>query len=243
VADLAGLDLQSDIKHLKEFIASCGTYSNLVKQAQSKQKIIDKMIEAGLTEKVEMDRSIKFHFPDCGKLPPPVLAINSVSFSYDGKKENYLYTKLELSVDLDSRIALIGPNGVCARPSPPRGLLPQPLCRTKGPNVPEREIERVRESCTVWGVPFGDVCAGAGGQVDAAEAHVRRAVSDRGRGPQAHASAHRQVPPALHGSGATSAHSWITGAWFFLRALRFACNHVILPACTLFCQQVHGCDS
>jgi hypothetical protein len=66
---------------------------------------------------VEGDRSIKFHFPDCGKLPPPVLAINSVSFSYDGKKENYLYTKLELSVDLDSRIALIGPNGV-SRPLP-----------------------------------------------------------------------------------------------------------------------------
>ncbi len=68
---------------------------------------------------MEGDRSIKFHFPDCGKLPPPVLAINSVSFSYDGKKENYLYTKLELSVDLDSRIALIGPNGVSLpRPSP-----------------------------------------------------------------------------------------------------------------------------
>ena len=38
---------QEDIKHLKEFISSCGTYSNLVKQAQSKQKIIDKMVEAG----------------------------------------------------------------------------------------------------------------------------------------------------------------------------------------------------
>ena len=87
-----------------------------MKQAQSKQKIIDKMVEAGLTEKVEQDRSIKFHFPDCGKLPPPVLAINGVSFSYDGKKENYLYTKLELSVDLDSRIALIGPNGVSPFP-------------------------------------------------------------------------------------------------------------------------------
>ena len=39
---------QDDIKHLKEFISSCGTYSNLVKQAQSKQKIIDKMVEAGV---------------------------------------------------------------------------------------------------------------------------------------------------------------------------------------------------
>mmetsp|Transcript_21648 Transcript_21648/g.33882 ORF Transcript_21648/g.33882 Transcript_21648/m.33882 type:complete len:625 (+) Transcript_21648:183-2057(+) len=102
---------QSDIKHLKEFIASCGTYANLVKQAQSKQKIIDKMVEAGLTEKPEMERSVKFAFPDCDKLPPPVLAINDVSFAYSGKKEDFLYNHLELSVDQDSRVALIGPNG------------------------------------------------------------------------------------------------------------------------------------
>mmetsp|Transcript_1263 Transcript_1263/g.2726 ORF Transcript_1263/g.2726 Transcript_1263/m.2726 type:complete len:624 (+) Transcript_1263:96-1967(+) len=102
---------QADIKHLKEFISSCGTYSNLVKQAQSKQKIIDKMVDAGLTEKVDNDRGIKFHFPDCGGLPPPVLAIDNVSFAYSGKKEDLLYWNLELSVDLDSRIAIIGPNG------------------------------------------------------------------------------------------------------------------------------------
>lgn len=30
---------QDDIKHIKEFIASCGTYANLVKQAKSKQKM------------------------------------------------------------------------------------------------------------------------------------------------------------------------------------------------------------
>mmetsp|Transcript_88948 Transcript_88948/g.133361 ORF Transcript_88948/g.133361 Transcript_88948/m.133361 type:complete len:626 (-) Transcript_88948:122-1999(-) len=102
---------QADIKHLKEFISSCGTYANLVKQAQSKQKIIDKMMEAGLTEKPEMEKFIKFQFPDCGEIPPPVMAINDVSFAYDGKEESMLYRGLELSVDLDSRIALIGPNG------------------------------------------------------------------------------------------------------------------------------------
>ena len=42
---------QADIKHIKEFIASCGTYANMRKQAESKQKIIDKMVEAGLVEK------------------------------------------------------------------------------------------------------------------------------------------------------------------------------------------------
>lgn len=41
---------QDDIKHLKEFIASCGTYANLVRQAKSKQKILDKMEADGLTQ-------------------------------------------------------------------------------------------------------------------------------------------------------------------------------------------------
>merc|ERR1712224_656775 len=34
---------QDDIKHIKEFIRSCGTYANLRIQAESKQKILDKM--------------------------------------------------------------------------------------------------------------------------------------------------------------------------------------------------------
>ncbi len=40
-----------------------------------------------------------------------MLAVNTVSFAYSGKKEDYLYRNLDLSVDLDSRIAVIGPNG------------------------------------------------------------------------------------------------------------------------------------
>merc|ERR1712195_242121 len=102
---------QDDIKHLKEFINTCGTYSNLVKQAQSKQKIIDKMMEAGLTVKPTPDPVYAFDFPQCGALPPPVLAFKDVSFSYSGKKEDYLYSNLDFAVDLDSRIALVGPNG------------------------------------------------------------------------------------------------------------------------------------
>jgi ATP-binding cassette subfamily F protein 2 len=102
---------QDDIKHLQEFIRSCGTYANLRIQAESKQKIIDKMTEAGLTEMPVADQTYKFSFPDTDKISPPVLAFHNVSFSYSGKKEDHLYEKLELGVDLDSRIALVGPNG------------------------------------------------------------------------------------------------------------------------------------
>jgi len=102
---------QSDIVHLKDFIRSCGTYANLRKQADSKQKIIDKMTEKGLTQKPLEDAKYHFAFPEAEKLAPPVLAFNNVSFSYSGDKKDYLYAKLNFGVDQDSRIALVGPNG------------------------------------------------------------------------------------------------------------------------------------
>lgn len=102
---------QNDIEHIKKFIASAGTYANLVRQAKSKQKIIDKMEEAGFVEKVDPPPTYKFRFLETVKLPPPVLSFDNVAFAYSGKKEDILYSKLDLGVDMDSRIALVGPNG------------------------------------------------------------------------------------------------------------------------------------
>jgi ATP-binding cassette subfamily F protein 2 len=104
---------QEDIRHIKEFIASCGTYANLVKQAKSKQKILDKMYEAGLTPdpRLNKERTFQFRFPPCDKLPPPVLPFQGVSFGYSGNPEGYLYTDLNFGIDCDSRVALVGPNG------------------------------------------------------------------------------------------------------------------------------------
>lgn len=102
---------QEEIAHIKQFIASCGTYANKVSQGKSRQKILDKMEAEGLIEKVVEDKTVKFVFPDCGELPLPILHLDEVSFSYSGKTEDYLYKDLDLSVDLDSRIALVGPNG------------------------------------------------------------------------------------------------------------------------------------
>jgi ATP-binding cassette subfamily F protein 2 len=102
---------QEEIAHIKKFIASAGTYANLVRQAKSKQKIIDKMEAAGLIEKVEQEAAFKFSFTDVPKLPPPVMAFQDVSFAYDGNLDHCLYRNLELAVDMDSRVALVGPNG------------------------------------------------------------------------------------------------------------------------------------
>jgi len=102
---------QTDIKHLEEFIRSCGTYSNMRKQADSKQKIIDKLNEKGLVELPLQDPKFKFNFLPSEKLPPPVLAFDSMSFSYSGQKKDYLFNNINFGVDLDSCIAIVGPNG------------------------------------------------------------------------------------------------------------------------------------
>lgn len=103
---------QDEIAHIKKFIAHAGTYANLVRQAKSRQKILDKMEADGLIQAVEEDRVFHFRFPDIEKLPPPVLSFDDISFSYDGNSEHNLYENLTFGVDMDSRIALVGPNGV-----------------------------------------------------------------------------------------------------------------------------------
>ncbi|KAF7432522.1 hypothetical protein PC9H_004463 [Pleurotus ostreatus] len=102
---------QEEIAHIKKFIASAGTYANLVRQAKSKQKIIDKMEAAGLIEKVETPKPLRFNFEDIRKLPPPIIAFDRVAFSYSGKKEDFLYQNLSFGIDMDSRVAILGANG------------------------------------------------------------------------------------------------------------------------------------
>mmetsp|Transcript_21076 Transcript_21076/g.54780 ORF Transcript_21076/g.54780 Transcript_21076/m.54780 type:complete len:565 (-) Transcript_21076:406-2100(-) len=102
---------QDQISHMKEYIARFGHGSaKLAKQAQSKEKTLAKMVEGGLTEKVQKKGAFDFKFSDCGTLPPPVLMFQNVTFGYD-KSKGPLYEHLDLGVDLDSRVVLVGPNG------------------------------------------------------------------------------------------------------------------------------------
>ncbi|CAG9463116.1 unnamed protein product [Pedinophyceae sp. YPF-701] len=101
---------QNQISHMKEYIARFGHGSaKLARQAQSKEKTLQKMVDSGLTEAVEKEHVVKLKFEPAGKLPPPVLQFTNVSFGYSPDK--MLYEGLELGVDMDSRVALVGPNG------------------------------------------------------------------------------------------------------------------------------------
>merc|ERR1712025_836948 len=102
---------QDQIAHMKNYIARFGHGSaKLARQAQSKEKTLAKMVAEGLTEKVKADRSMSFCFYSCGKIPPPVIMVQNISFRYN-EDTPYIYKNLEFGMDLDTRLALVGPNG------------------------------------------------------------------------------------------------------------------------------------
>ncbi|XP_064797802.1 ATP-binding cassette sub-family F member 2-like isoform X1 [Oncorhynchus masou masou] len=111
---------QDQISHMKNYIARFGHGSaKLARQAQSKEKTLQKMVASGLTERVVDDKArgslkhlctLSFYFPSCGKIPPPVIMVQNVSFKYSDNQP-HIYKNLEFGIDLDTRVALVGPNG------------------------------------------------------------------------------------------------------------------------------------
>lgn len=53
---------------------------------------------------------VKFKFPQTHKLSPPIMGLKNVSFKYAG--QDYLFKDVNFGVDMESRIAIIGSNGV-----------------------------------------------------------------------------------------------------------------------------------
>lgn len=102
---------QKDIAEIKDFVARFGHGTRkMAQQAQSREKLLAKVLESdSMVEKVERDATLRMTFPDPGKLPPPVLMLSNISFAYPGGE--LLYDHVDFGVDLDSRIALVGPNG------------------------------------------------------------------------------------------------------------------------------------
>jgi len=104
---------QDQIAHMKNYIARFGHGSaKLARQAQSKEKTLAKMEAKGLTERVVQDKILVLEFYDPGPLAPPVVQFNNVHFGYSSDPKDELYSNLDFGIDLDSRVALVGPNGV-----------------------------------------------------------------------------------------------------------------------------------
>ncbi|XP_019724308.1 ATP-binding cassette sub-family F member 1 isoform X2 [Hippocampus comes] len=54
--------------------------------------------------------TVKFTFPNPPPLSPPILGLHSVDFCYEGQKP--LFKNVDFGIDLESRICIVGPNGV-----------------------------------------------------------------------------------------------------------------------------------
>ena len=68
---------------MKEYVARFGHgTAKLARQGKSKEKLLNKKLSGGLTERPVEEKMVQFKFPDPGKLPPPVLQVNRLEFGY-----------------------------------------------------------------------------------------------------------------------------------------------------------------
>ena len=124
---------QADIEKLANFVDK-NRANGVATSAKSKKKVLEK-VEAAAVEKVKVrEPTLRFSFPSCDRVPPPVLPFDDVSFGYPSQHEGdanpVLYENLNLGVDCDTRVALVGPNG-CGKSTLLR-LMSGELSPTKG---------------------------------------------------------------------------------------------------------------
>jgi len=101
---------QADMKKLEDFVR-VNRANGVATSAKSKKKVLERLEEDAIDKPKVRGDTLNIDFKSATRLDPPVLPFDTVSFAYSGKKEDYLYNKLDLSVDCDSRVALVGPNG------------------------------------------------------------------------------------------------------------------------------------
>lgn len=91
--------------HLQSFVDRFKAKASKAKQAQSRVKMLEKM--ETITAPEDQARTV-FSFPAPEELSPPIIATESVSVGYG---ETVILKGLNLRIDQDDRIALLGKNG------------------------------------------------------------------------------------------------------------------------------------
>ena len=91
--------------HMQKFVDRFRAQANKAKQAQSRLKMLEKL--SPITPPAEAARHV-FSFPEPEELSPPILRLEGVAVGYDGPP---VLRGLDLRIDQDDRIALLGRNG------------------------------------------------------------------------------------------------------------------------------------
>ena len=96
---------QTQREHLQEYIAKNSARASTAKQAQSRVKALARM--QPIAELVD-DPSLSFDFPSPDELRPPLITLDLASVGYT---DTPILSRLNLRLDPDDRIALLGRNG------------------------------------------------------------------------------------------------------------------------------------
>ncbi len=91
--------------HLQSFVDRFRAKASKAVQAQARIKMLAKMEPITAPEEAKFHR---FTFPQPDQLSPPIVSLDGVSVGYDGRT---VLRRLNLRIDQDDRIALLGRNG------------------------------------------------------------------------------------------------------------------------------------
>jgi ATP-binding cassette, subfamily F, member 3 len=97
---------QAERKHLQAFVDRFRAKASKASQAQSRIKMLARLEPVTLAE---AEPPVRFEFPEPGELAPPLLSLEGVAVGYAPGKP--VLRRLDLRLDPDDRIALLGANG------------------------------------------------------------------------------------------------------------------------------------
>ena len=93
-------------QHIQSFIDRFRYKASKARQAQSRLKALARM---GEIEQMRPESEVEFNFPDPNPMAPPLITVENASVGYSAQSP--VLTQLNLRLDMDDRIALLGENG------------------------------------------------------------------------------------------------------------------------------------
>ncbi|MDX2103554.1 MAG: ABC-F family ATP-binding cassette domain-containing protein [Alphaproteobacteria bacterium] len=96
---------EAEVKRIQAFIDRFRAKATKARQAQSRMKALARMSPI---ERIERDPEVRFAFPEPEELAPPLIALDNAAVGYGDRP---VLDRLDLRLDPDDRIALLGANG------------------------------------------------------------------------------------------------------------------------------------
>ncbi|MEK9753813.1 MAG: ABC-F family ATP-binding cassette domain-containing protein, partial [Rhodospirillaceae bacterium] len=92
-------------RHIEAFVERFRFKASKARQAQSRLKMLERMTPIA---SVVEEHTVAFDFPNPDPLSPPLITLDGIDAGYDGRA---VLKGLDLRIDMDDRIALLGANG------------------------------------------------------------------------------------------------------------------------------------